>query len=181
MDNDGEFFVSNGTAGGTTSVGPIENADEAGLFSGGEIPDFVLYKGKAWFAGRDDGETFGPVGLWSSDGTADGTIELTGILNANTSGVLEGGSDDLLVAFGDLLFEGDDANAREQLWVSNGSSSGTHELTGIANAYAGGLFEGVSDPDFTLYGGARPSPAVMRRSRSARMSSSSTALRTRPR
>ena len=38
------------------------------------------------------------------------------------------------------------------LWVTNGTSLGTSELTGIANAYAGGLFASGVNPDLTANG-----------------------------
>jgi hypothetical protein len=38
------------------------------------------------------------------------------------------------------MFEGMDSAGIKGLWVTDGSASGTYELTGIAGAYAGGLF-----------------------------------------
>src|SRR5262249_39816620 len=44
---------------------------------------------------------------------------------------------------GRALFEGADAGNQIGLWVTDGTASGTQELTGIAGAYPGGLFGSV--------------------------------------
>src|SRR5262249_32834746 len=57
-----------------------------------------------------------------------------------------------MTAFGNLLatevlFNGYDATFGHGLWVTDGTAAGTHELTGISGAYAGGL-----DPfDLTVF------------------------------
>jgi hypothetical protein len=54
-----------------------------------------------------------------------------------------------------LLFAGVDTAGNDSLWVTNGTASGTHELTGISGAYAGGIFGGSTSfsPDFTKFNG----------------------------
>jgi ELWxxDGT repeat protein len=54
-----------------------------------------------------------------------------------------------------VIFSGTDTAGDRGLWVSNGIAAGTYELTGIAGAYAGGLFGGptVFAPDFTSLNG----------------------------
>lgn len=57
-------------------------------------------------------------------------------------------------ALGDeVLFEGEDQSGHLGLWVTNGTVLGTSELTGIANAYSGGLFTSGINPDITANGG----------------------------
>ncbi len=153
IDLEGRLYTSDGTATGTTSVS-VNGAYSNGIFGNGEIPDFAVLNGVAYFAGHDDSHTFGPVGLWSSGGTTATTIEITGINNANTSGGLLDGSADLISAFGELLFDGLDSNGIYNLWASNGQASGTSEVAGIGNTYAGGLFDQVANPDFTLFDGS---------------------------
>jgi hypothetical protein len=43
----------------------------------------------------------------------------------------------MTVINGEVLFRGVDANNHIDLWITNGTAQGTHELTGIADAYAG--------------------------------------------
>ena len=43
----------------------------------------------------------------------------------------------MTVLNGEVLFRGLDANGQINLWVTNGTAQGTHELAGIADAYAG--------------------------------------------
>jgi ELWxxDGT repeat protein len=89
--------------------------------------------------------------LWVTDGTATGTSELSEITNSYTDGLLSDVNPDLIVLGGNVLFEGVDKNGFPNLWVSNGTSEGTSELT-VTNATADGLFLGVTDPDFTVFG-----------------------------
>src|SRR5277367_4534199 len=98
-----------------------------------------------------DGETIYP-NLWATDGTAAGTTELIKIANAYPDGLFLGlANPDLTLLGGDVLFEGDDKNEFPNLWVTNGTAAGTTELT-VPNATADGLFLGVIDPDFTVFG-----------------------------
>jgi ELWxxDGT repeat protein len=97
----------------------------------------------------------GNNGLWVTDGTAAGTHELTGISGAFAGGLFGGrtGFSPDFTAFKDeFLFSGLDAAGDIGLWVTNGTAAGTHELTGISGASAGGLFSGYF-PDFTVFKG----------------------------
>jgi ELWxxDGT repeat protein len=154
LDVGGQFYVSNGTASGTTVVFPISGAYSDGIFGNGEVPTFAVLNGVAYFAGHDDSQSYGPSGLWSSAGTAATTKEITGIAEENSGGNLFGGSADIISAFGELLFDGSDQNSIQSLWVSNGTGSGTFEVTNIGNTYAGGLFDQISNPDFTSFDGS---------------------------
>jgi ELWxxDGT repeat protein len=138
-DTDG-LWVSDGTAGGTFELGGIGNAGIVGAapaLSGGifwfgfiEFPDFTVYNGKVLFVGYD---ASGHVGLWETNGTAGGTVEIGGQGNAGISGGLslnDSQSPDFTVYNGKVLF-----NAIGGLWVTDGTAAGTHELESL-----GGLF-----------------------------------------
>jgi ELWxxDGT repeat protein len=96
------------------------------------------------FAGTDTADN---IGLWVTDGTAAGTHELTGI-----SGTYPGPGGfhpaDFTVFKNEVLFNGYDITGRDTgLWVTDGTATGTHELTGIKGANPAGL-----DPtDFTVF------------------------------
>ena len=93
-DTDG-LWVSNGTTGGTFEIGGIGNAaivganpaQSGGIFWNGsiEFPDFTVYNGKVLFVGYDASNH---VGLWETDGTVAGTVEIGGQGNAGISGGL---------------------------------------------------------------------------------------------
>ena len=94
----------------------------------------------------------GSPSLWVTDGTDAGTYELTGIAGASTGsngdftfGFIPGG----FASFkGSVLFNGYDSSGHQNLWVTNGTASGTHELTGINGASASGL----NPLDITVFG-----------------------------
>jgi ELWxxDGT repeat protein len=70
---------TNGTASGTFEL------VSAGANSLGLSPtDITVLGGQMLFAGVDSS---GDVGLWTSDGTAAGTVELTTIAGASSAGV----------------------------------------------------------------------------------------------
>jgi len=134
------LWVTDGTVVGTQELTGITGADQSGS---GLFPQFLTaYDGDVLFAGRDAN---GAIGLWVTDGTVAGTQELTGIVGAATTG---DGLDpsQLAVYDGEVLFNGLDSSGDDVLWVTNGTVSGTHELTGI------GASTGVAPIDLTGIG-----------------------------
>jgi ELWxxDGT repeat protein len=125
------LWVTNGTAAGTHELTGIKGAYSGGLFT--YPPDLTVYKNEVLFEGTD---TNGQVGLWVTNGTVAGTHELTGIKGANTSGAGLN-PEDLTVFKNEVLFRAVDANGQVNLWQTNGTVAGTHELTGISGAYTG--------------------------------------------
>jgi ELWxxDGT repeat protein len=142
------LWVTDGTASGTSLVTNF-SADPEHLI------DFDTATAQT---GRPSGEhllafqavdTNGNTGLWVSDGTAGGTTEVIGIPGAFSEGIFFG---DLappgfarINSFGNvngLLFDGKDnngPNGQENLWVTDGTTATTHELTGINGASPNGL------------------------------------------
>ena len=144
-----ELWVSDGTSAGTTELTPV-GANSLGLFGGppGLLnPDFTILGGKLLIQGLD---TSNKWGLWVTDGTSAGTSEL--IAGASSGGLFSGGLfPDFTVLGNKALFDAVDASGFENLWVTDGTSTGTSELT-VVGAYSGGLFHGSITPDFTVLG-----------------------------
>jgi ELWxxDGT repeat protein len=99
----------------------------------------------------DGDDASGDVDLWETNGTTAGTYELTGISGAYSGGLFIY-SPFFTVFNGEVLFEGADAGGHAELWVTDGTSAGTHEVTGISGAGTGGLFNGGT-PGFAVYNG----------------------------
>jgi ELWxxDGT repeat protein len=117
--------VTDGTAAGTSELA-ISTANSSGLFAANLPPDFTVLGSRVLFEGYD---AFGHIGLWVTDGTAAATSELT-VAGANSNGLLNvGGVPDFTVLGADALFVGADASGNENLWVTDGTSAGTRELT----------------------------------------------------
>jgi ELWxxDGT repeat protein len=148
------LWISNGTASGTTEIGGLGNAQisganpavDGGIFWAGSIeyPDFTVYNGEVLFEGYD---ADGHAGLWETNGTAAGTVEIGGLNNAGvTSGDLtlnDSSSPDFTLYNGVVLFDALGSNGSGSgLWVTNGTPAGTYEWkTNLG--YPGGT-------DFTL-------------------------------
>jgi ELWxxDGT repeat protein len=98
--------------------------------------------GQVLFEGTDSS---GDLGLWTTDGTPLGTMELTSIVGASTAGLAPS---DLTVFGSDDLFSGIDSNGQTGLWATNGTAAGTHELTGIG----GTASAGIAPTDLTVFG-----------------------------
>jgi ELWxxDGT repeat protein len=145
------LWVTDGTATGTREL-TVAGADSFGLLSE-PFPDFTVFGSKVLFVGDD---ALGRSTLWVTDGTAGGTSELTGIV-AGSPEIVQFASG--FTAFGSkVLFEAKDlATGDMNLWVTDGSSAGTSELS-VTGAWFGGLFgcyfvNGAVDPDFTVLSG----------------------------
>src|SRR5208283_1481907 len=142
------LWVTDGTSAGTREL-TAAGAYSDGLFVNVGYPDFTILGTRALFAGRDASS----LNLWVTDGTSAGTSELTvpgpsfGGLFGATSAT---GINPDFTAFGSkALFE---AGNPVSLWVTDGTSAGTSELT-VAGAPSFGLFYNGISPDFTVLGG----------------------------
>ncbi len=154
------LWETNGTASGTKELTSIAGAATIGQGTGplGLMPsDLTVYNGQILFSGYNSS---GQRGLWETDGTASGTHELTGIAGAATVGQGIGPPglmpSDLTVYNGQILFSGYNSSGQRGLWETDGTASGTHELTGIAGAATIG--QGIGPPglmpsDLTVYNG----------------------------
>jgi ELWxxDGT repeat protein len=135
------LWVTNGTAAGTQELTGISSASPTGL----DPSDMTVFNNEVLFNGVDAN---GLSGLWATDGTVGGTHELV----AGTGGASDPAGlnpTNITVLNGEILFSGLDASGDMGLWVSNGTSAGTHELTGITGADPSGL----APSDLTVYNG----------------------------
>jgi hypothetical protein len=144
------LWVTNGTAAGTQELTGISGVNANGLFAGGGVsPQFTAFDGHVLFAGTDAG---GAIDLWVTNGTAAGTYEITGISGADSGG--GGGFQpvDFTLFDGEVLLKGLDSTVGLGLWITNGTASGTYELTGIRGVSTAGLFLNTQ-PYFTPFNG----------------------------
>jgi hypothetical protein len=147
------LFVTDGTSAGTSEL-TVAGASTNGLFSGvyGQPnytggPDFTALGSRALFAGDDASDRWG---LWVTDGTSAGTSELT-VAGAYSDGLFAGIVPQFIALGNKVLFLGVDSTRHSNLWITDGTSAGTHELAvaGGVNVYSfcvvGNkvLFEGV--------------------------------------
>jgi ELWxxDGT repeat protein len=110
-------------------------ADIAPGPAGSNPRDLTVMSGKLFFSAWTPGHG---RQLWESDGTAAGTVRLTGV---------PGGADprDLAAADGVLFFSARDAQHGRELWQSDGTAAGTTLVDDIAAGPAG------SDPHDIVY------------------------------
>src|SRR5262249_21662869 len=94
--------------------------------------DLTAFKDEVLFNGLDDN---GQYGLWTTDGTAAGTHELTGITGAYSVAYSfrNGFFPSDLTVFGDeVLFNGRDDQGNYGLWTTDGTAAGTYELANVS-------------------------------------------------
>lgn len=117
-----ELWKTNGTTAGTVLVKDIWTG--GGGYSS-EPSDLININGTLYFAA-----TSGDRELWKSDGTAAGTVE---VKNINLTNCCDLSSDprDLTNVNGTLYFTADDGTHGRELWVSNGTTSGTVLMANI--------------------------------------------------
>jgi hypothetical protein len=141
--------MTNGTGAGTTEINP-NGAASGGLFNSINDPGFTVLNGAVLFEGLD---AAGADGLWVTTGTALGTTELGGLRDAGIShaGPFGIGGSDMTVLNGEVLWTGVDSGELNGLWESNGTTAGTHELTGISGANA--AFPGLDPMNLTALNG----------------------------
>jgi ELWxxDGT repeat protein len=130
------LWITDGTAAGTKELGGLDNQGVSGASPGGLNPSTVIaFNGKIYFAGNDTSNGGSGVGLWATDGTAAGTMEIGGPADAGVAGAASGGFNPfvMVVASGQLFFRGSDSSGGTGLWVSDGTGSGTVEIGGLKN------------------------------------------------
>jgi autotransporter passenger strand-loop-strand repeat protein len=139
------LWTTSGALGGASEILPANAA------AGGLSPtDLTVFGSKALFAGRDNSNN----NLWVTDGTSSGTSELT------VSGVHSGGiffnnghvtnpEFTVLGSAGKVLFNGVDSGGNAGLWVTDGTVSGTSELS-----IAGAASTGLNPNNFSVLGSA---------------------------
>ena len=144
-----DLWTTNGTGAGTKELTGIAGANASGVLAAASTatnsPDFTVYNGAVLFNGLNNVGA-GVHGLWTTNGTAPGTHEVTGINGAATTGV---NPIDMTVFNGSVLFNGVDRAGHQGLWVTNGTGAGTKEVTGINGAAS----TGIDPTDMTVFNG----------------------------
>jgi ELWxxDGT repeat protein len=113
--------------------------------------DLTVFNNQVLFSGRSGPGKIGPYNLWTSDGTASGTVALTPIVGAKSSGFFSTTVTPGFTVFGaEVLFRGIDTGGASGLWMTNGTALGTTEIAGIAGAAS----TGVNPTDITVFGDA---------------------------
>ncbi|MGL5094648.1 MAG: ELWxxDGT repeat protein, partial [Planctomycetia bacterium] len=133
-----ELWKSDGTSGGTVRVKDIFTGTTSG-FPNSSKPAFLTNVGGAIYFRANDGSS--GFELWKSDGTAAGTVLLKDV----NPGPNDGFTPHDIVAAGPfftnvdgvLYFLGKDGANDEELWKSDGTSSGTFRFADIRNGGSG--------------------------------------------
>jgi len=111
--------------------------------------DLTVFNNQVLFSGRVGPGKLGPYTLWTSDGTAGGTVPLT-IAGANTNGLFSATVTPDFTVFGsEVLFRGSDKAGASGLLMTDGTAAGTKELTGIVGTSS----TGVNPTDITIFNG----------------------------
>jgi ELWxxDGT repeat protein len=122
-DDDDGLWVTDGTTSGTSELGGLRNSGVAGAyFAGLYAANLTPAENKVIFVGRDTDDY---TGLWVTDGTTSGTVEIGGLKNAGIAGAPSGGFVGSLAmeSFGSgVIF------SYAGLWVSDGTAGGTVEI-----------------------------------------------------
>ena len=154
--NDGknghELWVSDGTTDGThllLDINPGDNESYYSDYANSSYPaNFVEFNDKLYFT-ANDGENGHE--LWVSDGTADGTNLLLDIdLGTEDSYYFysNGSNPDNFVEFNDkLYFTANDGENGDELWVSDGTTEGTHLLLDINPNVSDGYYSYADGSD----------------------------------
>ncbi len=168
---DQALWETDGTAAGTVELGGVGNSGIVGADKnvgfGDGLEQAVRLGARVFFAGPDND---GAIGLWVTDGTASGTQEIGGIDDAGLKPLQHPSSiglhpTDLTVfdavvgvnAGPEVLFNGVDALGFNELWASNGTTTGTLEIggQGVGGALADEAIDGLNPTDIVDLGNGK--------------------------
>ena len=127
-DGERRLYVSDGTVSGTFVI----KNNYINLFNG--LADFAVLNTDIYFT-SDNGTGFG-YGLWKSDGTLGGTVLVMPDLQSTTGG-------NYAVLNNKLYFSGFDYTNGSELWVTDGTSVGTHIVINLSADAGGILYSGA--------------------------------------
>ena len=138
-DDDLGLWVSDGTADGTEFLAEVDIFTDAAISTGPSLRgNYAIYDGKLYFQGRSEDNIYGSE-VWVTDGTADGTHQLTHLNTDIPDGqsTYDGLRPRDFTVIGDYMFftgaiergDGQFSGQYGQLWVSDGTEAGTVMLT----------------------------------------------------
>lgn len=111
VDNGGDLWVSDGTTAGTSKLRHFQGLGGCG---------YVDLGGRAWFLAYDGG---GREQIWSTDGTAAGTVRATDLSNASPSTPFA------MLGSRFLFFASEGHNNEWRLWTTDGRPEGAQPIT----------------------------------------------------
>ncbi len=149
------LWETDGTASGTFELGGPTSPLIAGEAGYGFAPNagvslnLTIFNNQVLFGGRSGPGAIGPFNLWTSDGTAAGTVALTPVVGASSSGIFTPTVRPGFTVFGnEVLFRGIDTGGASGLWMTDGTAAGTKKITdGTAST-------GINPTDITILNGA---------------------------
>ncbi|WP_019505636.1 ELWxxDGT repeat protein [Pleurocapsa sp. PCC 7319] len=129
-DNGDELWVSDGTTEGTQLVADIHpGSSDYGNAYGSYISNFTEFSDKLYFTANDGENGFE---LWVSDGTTEGTQLLVDIRTGTSNYGYYGSFPSSFTEFNDkLYFTANDGENGNELWVTDGTTSGTQLVADI--------------------------------------------------
>ena len=116
------LWITDGTSAGTTELTGA-GANAFGLFYDTDFEPGI-FGNQVLFEGFD---ASGHYGLWATDGTSAGTSELN-VAGAYSRGLFSNVGFDFTMLGNRALFDGEDANGQDNLWITDGTAKGTKEL-----------------------------------------------------
>jgi ELWxxDGT repeat protein len=132
----GGLWITDGTAAGTSEFGPGYDASSIA----------VLGSEALFSAALTSGQYEGSFALFATNGTYAGTGEIFGIPSSGAAPL--GLHPTNLTVFGsEVLFNGVDSSGYQDLWVTDGTTAGTSEIS-----VAGASTTGLNPTDFTVFG-----------------------------
>ena len=128
------MWVTDGTVGGTVELGGLENLGINGKGPNFSPENLAAFNNDVLF---DAVDSTGFNGLWITDGTTNGTVELGGV--TKNQGVFDSGisnfvANDFITLGGMELFNAPNAEGDDALWITDGTGNGTVEIGGMNNA-----------------------------------------------
>lgn len=115
------IWQTDGTTKGTVEL-KVNGGDPKAGGVAGHLVDFASLHGRLLFRGMNADNH---LGLWQTDGTAAGTVEIKNIGGANANGLSPG---NFALLNGNRLFQGNNAHGHFVLWQTDGTSAGTREI-----------------------------------------------------
>jgi ELWxxDGT repeat protein len=126
------LWATDGSPGGTEELGGLENGQIVGASATLSPENLTAFDNSVLFDGNDSTEF---QGLWITDGTTAGTVEIGGPKNEAIfdSGLTSFNANDFITLGSLALFNAPNREGDAALWVTDGTANGTVEIGGVSN------------------------------------------------
>ncbi len=130
------LWSTDGTVSGTLELGGLQNGQIVGRGVNWDPTNFAAFNSSVLFSAHDSSGSGSYIGLWITDGTSAGTVELGGLQNAAIfdSNASSFQATDFVQLGGEMLFNAPNQTGDSALWITDGTAAGTVELGGVGNA-----------------------------------------------